>query len=265
MDGANMTGFLAGAGAAAAFSIAYARLRPLKKATRAKAFIVLAVLAIPSPLFAAYYLGLPLEYAWYYEMRAWTGSEFLILPAGAAAGALATFLPRLLLALPLFALLAMAIIPYLKPVIMPLQDGDFAEEWKDGYCLQSTASTCGPASASTIAKSLGINLTEKETARAAHTYQNGTEAWYLARYLRRQGAKVHFDFRDTFSPDVKFPAVVGVKLGRTGHFIPVLEMKGDQIHIADPLHGGEWISMESFRARYGFTGFHMTVSHNRGQ
>jgi hypothetical protein len=178
----------------------------------------------------------------------------------AAAGALATFLPRLLLALPLFVLLATAVVPYLKPVIMPLRDGDFMEEWVDGYCLQSTASTCGPASASTIAKSLGLSLTEKETARAAHTYHNGTEAWYLARYLRSRGAKVHFEFRDSFSREVEFPAVVGVKLGRTGHFIPVVEVEGDQIHIADPLRGGEWISMEAFHARYAFTGFHMTVS-----
>ncbi|WAC21556.1 cysteine peptidase family C39 domain-containing protein [Luteolibacter sp. SL250] len=260
MNGANLTGFLAAAVALAAFSMAYASLRQARTAIRARVLAILLVLAMPSALVAAYYAGVPLEYGWYYEMRSWPGSEFLILPAGAAAGALATFLPRLLLALPLSALLAAAVIPYLKPVIMPLMDGDFAEEWVDGYSLQSTASTCGPASASTIARSLGMNLTEKKTARAAHTYHNGTEAWYLARYLRSRGAKVHFDFRESFSPDVEFPAVVGVKLGSTGHFIPVLEVKGDQIHIADPLRGGEWISMEAFHARYGFTGFHMTVS-----
>lgn len=260
MNGANLTGFIAAAAAIAAFSMAYASLRQAKTATRALVLAFLVILAIPSVLVAAYYAGVPLEYAWYYEMRSWPGSEFLILPTGAAAGAMATFVPRLLLALPLFALLVTAVVPYLKPVIIPLPDGDFAEEWVEGYSLQSTASTCGPASASTIAKSLGLDLSEKQTARAAHTYHNGTEAWYLARYLRSRGAKVRFDFRDSFSPEVEFPAVVGVKLGRTGHFIPVLEVMGDQIHIADPLRGGEWISMEAFRARYGFTGFHMTVS-----
>lgn len=260
MNGANLTGFIAAAAALAVFVTAYGRLRHVGIPIRAWSLAGFLILSIPSALVAAYYAGIPLEHAWYYEMRSWRGSEFFILPAGAAAGVMATFLPKLLVALPVFGLLSAAIGPYLKPVVMPLAEEDFAEEWRTGYCLQSTASTCGPASACTIAKFLGVNLTERETARAAHTYQNGTEAWYLARVLRKRGFKVRFDFRDGFLPDAVFPAVVGVKLGSIGHFIPVLEVRGSQVHIADPLRGGEWISMDTFHSRYGFTGFHMTVS-----
>ena len=78
---------------------------------------------------------------------------------------------------------------------------------------------CGPASVCTILKRLGGAPSEYAAARAAHSCTGGTEAWYLARYVRNQGFVPRFDFRETFSPLVGLPSLVGVRLGGAGHVI----------------------------------------------
>jgi hypothetical protein len=180
---------------------------------------------------------------------------------GCAGGAAATLLPRLLFGFPLFAVLLLAVTPYIKPLIAPLPERLFKEHWQGEVCLQSTASTCGPASITTILRRLGVRTTERATARAAFSYANGTEAWYLARYVRRFGLSPRFEFHDTFSPSVGLPALVGVHFGNVGHFIAVLDLHDDQITIADPLRGEEHLSLAQFRGRYVFTGFHMVIQH----
>ena len=197
---------------------------------------IFVLLAIPSILFAVYYLHILPERAWFYTLRSWSGSELLIVFLGGATGAFATLLPRSLLLLPLCTLVAIAIVPYIKPLVGPLADSEFAERWDGDTCLQSTSSTCGPASVSTILRRLGAETTERETARAAYTYAGGTEAWYLARYVRSKGFVPRFDFRKTFH-QAGLPAVVGVRFGNVGHFIAVLDVNGDQITFADPLRG----------------------------
>lgn len=97
-------------------------------------------------------------------------------------------------------------------------------------------------------------------AQAAHSYNGGTEAWYLARYIRTKGLHPQFDFRDSFSPSVGFPALVGVKFGGAGHFIAVLDLQDDQVTLADPLRGEEHLSLSEFQQRYVFTGFHMLIT-----
>lgn len=97
-------------------------------------------------------------------------------------------------------------------------------------------------------------------ARAAYSYNGGTEAWYLARFVRTKGLHPRFDFRTSFSPSAGSPAVVGVKFGSAGHFIAVLDVHGDQVTLADPLRGEEHLSLSEFRRRYVFTGFHMVIT-----
>jgi len=152
------------------------------------------------------------------------------------------------------------VVPYLKPLIGPLPDREFREHQRGGICLQSTPSTCGPASVTTILWRLGAQTSEQATARAAFSYAGGTEAWYLARYVRSKGFAPRFDFRRTFSPSVGLPAMVGVRLGSVGHFIAVLDISGDQVTFADPLSGQERIPLSEFQRRYQFTGFHMVIS-----
>lgn len=244
----------------AAFAFAQSRLGGRSFRTRAIALIVLGPLSIPSMLFAVYYLHLLPDQAWFYTLRSWMGTEFLVVFLGAAGGAAAALLPRFLTILPLFVSFTLAVIPYLKPLMMPLPDDAFHEQWEGDACLQSTASTCGPASTATILKSLGVHASEREIARAAYSYLGGTEAWYLSRFVRSRGLCARFDFKTGFQPSVGLPAVVGVRLGDQGHFIAVLRMDGDQVTFADPLNGIQQLPLTAFRRKYRFTGFHMIVA-----
>ena len=241
------------------FAVTHKLLRHRSIPVRIRFLCAFALLAVPSILFAVYYLHVLPEYGWFYTLRSWPGSEFLVIFLGCAGGAAASLIPRMLLILPLFAALVMAVIPHIKPLFVPLSDDEFKDKWQGNACLQSTASTCGPASVATILRQFGINTTEREIARAAFSYEGGTEAWYLARYVRSRGLSAHFVFGPTFSPEAGQPALVGVRMGRAGHFIAVLNVHDDQVRVADPLGGETRMSLTEFRHLYEFTGFHMVI------
>ena len=243
------------------FAVAHKLLRNRSLAVRIQFLCVFGLLSVPSILFGVYYLHVLPEYTWFYTLRSWPGSELLMIFLGCAGGIAATLIPRILLVLPLFTVLVFAILPYLKPLVVPLSDAELHDQWQGEACLQSTDATCGPASVATILRHLGIDTTERAVARAAYSYAGGTEAWYLARYVRSQGLSAHFDFRPTFSPEAGQPALVGVHYGRGGHFIAVLEIQGDQVTVVDPLSGERRLPLAKFEKSYDFTGFHMVVQH----
>lgn len=253
----NPNGAIAIAGSIAGFFVTVRLLQPRSLRFRLLMLGAWSVLAIPAILFAVYYLHFFGEREWFYTLRSWRGSELLAVFLGCAGGAVASLLPRLLLGVPLFAVLILTIVPHLKPLIGPLPDSSFRERWAGEVSLQSTPSTCGPASLTTILRSFGLPASERATARAAFSYSGGTEAWYLARYARSRGLSAHFDFRRTFSPAAGQPVLVGVRLGGVGHFIAVLSVRDDQVTFADPLHGEERLPLAAFQHRYDFTGFHL--------
>ena len=242
-----------------AFQVTHRRLVPLPISRQWPWLFAFAVLALPSAGFALHYLHLWGEAEWFYELRSWPGSEFLAVFLGCAGGAAAALLPRRLLALSLLAVLGLAVLPHVKPLVGPLRDEAFCEPSLDGVCRQSTLSTCGPASMVNILRHLGLSATEREIARAAFTYSGGTEAWYLARHARRRGLSARFDFRETFSPEAGLPALVGVRLGRAGHFIAVLELKNGVITFVDPLRGQDQCPLDEFQNGHDFTGFHLVI------
>lgn len=221
--------------------------------------VVAGILAIPGVSFAVYYAHLFPEMSWYYQFRSIAGTELLMGFVGVAGGFFAALLPRLMLVLPLLGVLAISVVPILKPLIGPLAKEELENKWDGEVCLQSTGSTCGAASTATILKLLGFVVTESEIAEEAHSYSGGTEAWYLARAARSRGCDAHFDFRSGFAPDGGLPAVVGVRLGSVGHFIPVLGREGERFIIGDPLRGREVLTLEELEKRYEFTGFHMRI------
>lgn len=221
------------------------------------------VFALPGLLFAGYYTKLLGEPIWFYQFRAVPGTEL----AAAGVGLLAGFVHqarhkyRLLktqfraLTIPLI-LAVITIAPYVKPLLRPLNKRQLTEQWKDDVCLQSTSSTCGPASAATIAKALGKNITEGELACDSLTYAGGTENWYLARALRNRGFKVEFK---AISPDDRTfptPAIAGVKLPPgTGHFIALISSDGTNYIGSDPLTGKFSATLAGLKSSYQFTGF----------
>lgn len=255
----NILGVVAAALSVAVFAVVYRVLTSRPWMMRLSVFGVFSLLSIPALLFSIYYLHILPERPWYYTLRSWTGSEFLVLPAGIAAGAAASLLPRVLLGIPLLGLVGMAVLPYLKPILGPLPDSAFTETWKGRVCMQSTPSTCGPATVSTILKNLDAESSELEAARAAYSYAGGTEAWYLARYVRTKGFSTAFVFGKPFSVASGLPAMVGTQIGGVGHFVAVLAAEGDVLTIADPLSGEERMTMKDFQRRYQFSGFTMVI------
>ena len=159
------------------------------------------VAAVPAFLFAVYYTGILGEAGWFYSLRSWPNSEFLACGAGLLAGWLQTqrsqsqkirkqvsvgFVP--------FILLLCVGAPYLKQIFLRPDWNGFNDRWSEGVCLQSSESSCGPASAATLLKFAGKPATEKEIAQQSFTSRRGTENWYLIRTLRRHGLNVHYSF-----------------------------------------------------------------------
>lgn len=242
------------------FAGSYRHFKSKSRSSRVVGLSILGLLAAPTILFAVYYFHILPEKAWLYTLRSWPGSELLALFLGGAGGALATLLPRFLLIVPLGLTLATASLPYLKMTMSPLDARELREKWENDVCLQSTSSTCGPASAASILRFLNYPSSEREIATAAHTSSSGTEAWYLARYLRSRGLSAKFDFRDTFAPSIPLPAIVGVKIGAFGHFIAVLKISDGIVTLVDPLSGKRDVKLSDFMKEYSFTGFHLLIA-----
>jgi hypothetical protein len=225
------------------------------------------VLAIPATLYFTYYTKLFGEQIWFYQLRTLPGSELLAALAGFLAGWVhIRVIPRLRLSkqgthLMIPALLGFVVaVPYLKPFLRPQQIHFVRAQWRDGVCLQSTASTCGPAAAATILNHLGITTSERELAVAAFTSASGTENWYLARALRRYGVQTSF----AFSKDLNavFPAIVGVRLkesANSGHFIALFGRQSNKFIFGDPMEGRFTNSIAEVADKYEFTGFMLSI------
>ncbi len=225
---------------------------------------------IISLLLAGVTLLFPLAYVWdglaeqplYCALRTLPGAELSVALIGLPAGLLARRRPRRLLLIMLLAVsLGYTMIPFVKPILRPFPDGALRSEtrWADDVCLQSTASTCGPASLCTILRALGVDAEEAELARAAFSCSSGTENWYLARTARARGLSAAF-LRCEEIGDVPTPAIVGVGVGGAGHFVVLLENNGGLLTVGDPLIGRLVLTAEEFRARYPFDGFVLRVA-----
>ena len=214
------------------------------------------VLSMPSLLSSIYYLHVLPERAWFYEFRSWPGSEFSVLFLGAFFGCLATWLPARFHYYVWCTLFCISEVPYLKPFIAPLNAEELTSRRKGNAVMQSTLSTCGPASICNLLEQFGLPSDERDIAQAAHTYGGGTEAWYLARYVRSRGLSAKFLFGRGFHPEFGLPAMIGVT---PGHFIAVLKMEGDEVHYVDPLQGARHQSLKHFVDRYSPTGFHLVI------
>ena len=238
-------------------------------------WILIGVVAtVPGILLVIYYTGVLGEAEWFYRFRSWPATELTAAGAGLLAGIVesgrmrtswlkrytsAAFIP--------FLVLLVVTIPYLKQIFLRPDWNAFQDNWTHGVCLQSSESSCGPASATTLLKLAGITATEKEVAQASFTTRRGTENWYLIRTMRRLGLKVDYRIQ---TPDVNalpYPAIVGVRLNGSigpGHFIAVLGKSGDKYILGDPMRGREEVGTTELLNRYYFTGFSMVAEIPKG-
>jgi hypothetical protein len=230
------------------------------------------VTAIPAFLYVIFYTGVLGEAGWFYSFRAVPGTELAAGGAGLFAGWLqakrnqSPRVKKLMSAgfIPFLLVLGVAI-PYLKQTFLRPHWNDFSDRWSEGVCLQSSESSCGPASAATLLSLFGKPASEKQIAQEAFTSRRGTENWYLIRTLRRQGLNAEYLIDPPGSVDLHSPSITGVRLGGqtgTGHFIAVLEKETNGFIIADPLTGRKMMTEKQLLNRYYFTGFSILVTTN---
>ncbi len=221
-----------------------------------------AFLAVPGFLFAAYYTKLLGEPLWLYRFRALPFTELLAGGSGLLFGLVQGWITRReplkrklgIRLVPIIGLFT-AQLPFLKPVVHRIPDAAFMEQWRGRVCLQSTPSTCGPASAATLFKLLGVEVSERELARECFSSRTGTENWYLARAFRRRGFEVEFVRMDDVSAEISGPAIAGVRMEGRGHFIPVLDVRSGYAELGDPMVGHERVALAELPRQREFTGF----------
>jgi len=237
-----------------------------KAETRPKRFLLFlagAVLALPAFLFALYYTHLFDNAAWFYRFRALPYTELAVGGCGLLFGVVNSwFEPETLgekLVIPA-AFSIILIIPFVKPLLDPI-DLDRLRDRCDGeVCMQSTFSTCGPSSAATILKALGQTASERELARECLTSRGGSEVWYIARALERRGLHTRILIQ---SPDRLLPpspAIAGVVLpGGVGHFVAIMNTTADEVTIGDSMKGKLVLKNEDLGRYYRFSGFFLVV------
>lgn len=227
------------------------------------------VTAVPGILIDVYYLKCLGEPIWLYKFRSMPFSELSAGGSGFLAGLLHVKLSaserfRQIAGRRFFPgiLLMGLLVPYLKPIVRPPHWSQFQDRWSEDVCLQTSESSCGPACAASLLRRAGKAFTEEQIARASFTSRSGTENWYLARTLNKNGLRVQFAIQAEIDKPWPFPAIAGVRLrgsGNSGHFITVLDRVGGKYVIGDPLEGKIVQSQSDLRDTYDFTGFFLLV------
>lgn len=217
---------------------------------------------IPGFLLPLYYLHWFDRARWFYEFRSIPFMELSASGVGLFAGGVAEMMAgrRVVSRRFLIVLLCLGITgPYLKPVVAPIAASRFVDRWQDDVCMQSTLSSCGAASAATVFRCLGIEVSEREIARECFTYRGGTENWYIARAFRRRGCSVNYRIEEEFPVDLNTPAIAGVRVGGMGHFIAILGREEDRYIIGDPFFGRQEVPVDRIRDKFDFAGFFMEI------
>lgn len=222
--------------------------------------------SIPGLLFTLYYTHLFDSAAWFYNLRIFPFSELFAGCLGLPAGILFVQFElegRIQRAAIPIGLAAFLSVPYLKPLLDPVDLDRLKTSCPGEVCLQSTPSTCGPNSVATILKTFGDTVSEKQIAEEAFTSHGGTEIWYLARVLQHRGFSTRVVLQAPSRLDPPLPSVAGVILsGGVGHFIAIIRKDGDQFTLADPLKGKMDVRRSDLASTYHFTGFFLAVTKN---
>lgn len=238
-----------------------------KTQSRRKSRIALLLLgvvaAIPGILVLVDYAHLFLSPAWFYEFRTAPYSEMSVAGLGLLGGYLYSLIgpegkyEKVIWPIALFALVS---IPFIKPLLDPINLNALGTSCPDNICMQTTYSTCGPSCAASLLLLLGGEASEQSLAREALTSRGGTELWYLARAFRRRGFTTKYVVNSSAPDKFPAPAVAGVILtGGTGHFIALASRSGDQITVLDPLKGRFTMGDADLKRNYRFSGVFLLI------
>jgi hypothetical protein len=198
--------------------------------------ILSAILFLPAVLYSFYYLHFFDGWCYFYQFRSHSVSNLYPSTLGWVAGLLYSISDRTCLKKYLYIVFIFFVLcPYLKIILTPLDSSTLQDRWNDGVCLQTSESTCGPASVATIlTNAFNDRVTEQIVAASSYSTKTGTEIWYLAQYLRSKGYLVAFHTHSNGPYDC---SVAGVNYGGFGHFVAVIDCQAGNCRIADPMYG----------------------------
>lgn len=240
--------------------VAWKLAEKLGKKAKLAAGVISLLFCLPGAWFAFYYLHLLPEPPLLYQLRALPLSEGFLAIFGIAAGVWRSLLPRILKPLPTAATVFVLVIPFLKPVLRPIDPSMLTGHWEGDACIQSSMVTCGPASAASIMRYLGDKETlESHLAKDAWTSRSGTEAWHLAKAVEKRGFRVRFMAPHGLPGVEELPGIIGTGGMGAGHFIVVLEITGDEIVFVDPLRGKDRMGIGKFLKWYQLEPFFMSI------
>lgn len=133
----------------------------------------------------------------------------------------------------------------------------WANEWKDGVCLQSEGYTCTAAATATLLRLHGRTASEEAVSRRIRMSASGAYNWEVLRLLRLEGLHPRLASVPAQPRDLPVPCLAVVRLGdRKGipHMLAILEKTDKTFVIGDPLGGRfEW-SKETTWKNYWFSG-----------
>jgi len=237
--------------------------RAASRSTKAWLLLACAGLAAPGLLFVLYYTHLFDNAAWFYRFRVLPLTEFLPGGMGLLAGVLYswfepdTWVEKVLVP---GGLSILVLIPFVKPLLDPVELGRLRDRCEGEVCMQSTFSTCGPSSAATLLKAFGQNASEKQLAGECLTSRGGTEIWYIARAFKRRGFRTHILVQSPEKLSPPSSAIAGVVLpGGAGHFIAIMSETSDDLTIGDPMKGKLVVKRADLKSYYHFTGFFLVI------
>jgi predicted double-glycine peptidase len=165
---------------------------------------------------------------------------------------------------------AMSIWPFVAPMVDRGQLSQLTTRMdRNGVCLQTTEYTCGPASAVTALRKLGLPAEEGQLAiQSCTSEQEGTPIDMLEDALNRQYAAEGLSAQGRVFKSIDDLRSAGLTLAvvkygfLVDHWVTVLEVTDTEVVIADPLAGLDRQSYEEFAKRWRYEGIvlHRTQS-----
>jgi predicted double-glycine peptidase len=131
----------------------------------------------------------------------------------------------------------------------------------DGFCLQTTNYTCGPAAAVSALARFGIEAQEGEIAVLAYSSpQMGTADDLLGRAIEKrygsEGIRCSYRYFDSIEQlKHNCPTIAVIKYSFfVDHYVTVLKVTENKVIIADPIVGGAEYTYEQFKDKWRFVG-----------
>lgn len=173
---------------------------------------------------------------------------------------------RLVVLLTITVVLVMTVGTFLGPALIHRQMLSLATKVDEqGVCLQSNGFNCGPASAVTLLRRLGLPAEEGELAILAHTSPiSGTPPDVLAAALNqhygRRGLKAEYRLFDSIENLKHAGSVLAViKFAfLVDHYVAVLEVRDQEVVVGDPLSGRVVWTHQEFAEKWRRSGVVLT-------